>query len=572
MRKGRLRTWGIPALAVYLAVSTVCFGIPVLVHHGEIIGTGGDPEIFIWSLGWWPHAILHGENAIFSHVVWSPVGVNLAWATSVPGLAVLAAPLTLAAGPASTYNVLAVLLPALAGWTAYILCHHITRSFWPSLAGGYLFGFSSYMLGQMQGHMHMTAVFLVPLVALLVLRYVERSLSERRLVVLLGTTLAFQIGISTEVAFTLTLALGVTLVAAYLLVPTARERLRQLVLPLAGAYVLASILASPLLVNALLHPQEVGNPPSWFPGDLLNIVSPTRLTWINSAWSERMSDRFKSWTGESGLYLGLPLLAILASFAWSQRRSATGRFLVAVLAVGVFCELGTELDVAGKRYLALPWAHLVHLPGLDRTITVRFSMYVALAAAVIAARWAASTATPALLRGALLSASIVTIAPHVGLAAWHEQPERPAFFASGTYRECLAPDDNVLVLPIPQQSDAMLWQAEARYSFRMADGYLSALPPRGIPDWNGMLFTFLGRVPKTVRPLIRWARIEGVSHILVDPERGTTWTHLLAADGWRPTRIGGVDLYGLRSSSDSLCPSRGRSSEGSGHGVGALQG
>ena len=177
-------------------------------------------------------------------------------------------------------------------------------------------------------------------------------------------------------------------------------------------------------------------------------------------------------------------------------------------------------------------------------------MYVALVAAVIAAKWAASTATPAALRVVLLSASVVTIAPHVGLSAWHQQPERPAFFASGINRECLAPDDNVLVLPIPLQSDAMLWQAEARYSFRMADGYLSVLPPRDIPDWNGMLFTFLGEMPKTMRPLIRWAHLQGVSHILVDPKRGTRWTQLLAADGRRPTRIGGVDLYGLRSNFD----------------------
>jgi hypothetical protein len=555
MRGERIARWGIVPLALYLALSTAYFGIPVLVHHGEITGTGSDPEIFIWSLGWWPHAVLHGDNGLFSYVVWSPVGVNLTWTTSIPGLATVAAPLTLIAGPASAYNVLAVLLPALAGWTAYLLCHHITRSFWPSLAGGYLFGFSSYMLGHTLGHMNMTAVFLVPLVALLVLRYVEGSLSERWLVALVGITLAFQIAISTEVAFTLTLALAVSLVAAYLLVPTVRQRLRQLLLPLAGAYVLAAVIASPLLVTALLHPQEIGNRPEWFPGDLLNIVSPTRLTWINNAWSERMSDRFKSGNAESGLYLGLPLLLILASFAWSQRRSEIGRFLVVVLVVGIFCTLGTELDVAGKRQLALPWTYLEDLPALDQTLTVRFSMYVALAAAVIAALWAASNATPAALRIGLLSASVVAIAPHVGLPDWHQQPERPAFFASGIYRDCLSPDDNVLMLPIPQQSDAMLWQAEADYSFRMADGFLSAVPPRGIPDWNGMFYTFVGGAPKTVRPLIHWARLQGVSDILVDPERGVGWELLLAADGRLPTRIGGVDLYSLRSNSDPPCPS-----------------
>ena len=67
MRGGRLRTWGIAALALYLAVSTVYFGIPVLVHHGEIIGTGSDPEIFIWSLaggGSLELGPLHGKDAV----------------------------------------------------------------------------------------------------------------------------------------------------------------------------------------------------------------------------------------------------------------------------------------------------------------------------------------------------------------------------------------------------------------------------------------------------------------------------------------------------------------------------
>ena len=51
------------------------------------------------------------------------------------------------------------------------------RSFWPSLAGGYLFGFSSYMLGQEEGHLHMTAVALLPLVALVLLRHLRGDLT-----------------------------------------------------------------------------------------------------------------------------------------------------------------------------------------------------------------------------------------------------------------------------------------------------------------------------------------------------------------------------------------------------------
>ena len=49
------------------------------------------------------------------------------------------------------FNVAELLVPAVSAFTAYLLCRHLTRSLWASLVGGYLFGFSSYMLGQEQG-------------------------------------------------------------------------------------------------------------------------------------------------------------------------------------------------------------------------------------------------------------------------------------------------------------------------------------------------------------------------------------------------------------------------------------
>src|SRR5262249_7705995 len=154
------------------------------------------------------HSVLHGQNPFVTHALWAPHGSNLVWTTAVPGLALLLAPVTLAAGAVAAYNTAAVLLPALAAWTAFILCPHITQSFWPSLAGGYLFGFSSYLLGQELGHLHLTSVFLVPLAALVVLRFLEGELGAGGLVLRLGPLLALQLAFSTEVLFTLTLALA----------------------------------------------------------------------------------------------------------------------------------------------------------------------------------------------------------------------------------------------------------------------------------------------------------------------------------------------------------------------------
>ena len=96
--------------------------------------------------------------------------MNLAWVDDAPALAVVFAPLTALFGPVAAYNVAAVLLPAVSAWSGFLLCRHVVGRLWPSVVGGYLYGFSSYELGHELGHPHLTAAFAVPLIALVVLR------------------------------------------------------------------------------------------------------------------------------------------------------------------------------------------------------------------------------------------------------------------------------------------------------------------------------------------------------------------------------------------------------------------
>ena len=149
-----------------------------------------DPQIFIWSFAWWPHAILHGLNPFVTHAIWAPGGFDLAWATSVPGLALVFAPITLVFGATFAYNVASrpdartrgldgvPPLPAFDG-----------GAIWPSLAGGYIFGFSSYLMAAELTHIHTAAVFLVPVAALLVVRFVQGELTRRGLAVRMGACL-----------------------------------------------------------------------------------------------------------------------------------------------------------------------------------------------------------------------------------------------------------------------------------------------------------------------------------------------------------------------------------------------
>jgi hypothetical protein len=429
----------------------------------------------------------------------------------------------------------------------------LTHAFWPSVAGGYLFGFSPYVFAQTEGHLQMTSIFLVPLIALVLVRYVQGSLTSVRLVLTLAVLLALQISFSTELAFTLTLAIGISLALAASLVPASRRRVLLLLPRLLAAYLAAAVIVSPFLAYALLHLRHGAfHPPGAYPADLLNLVIPTQLTALGWSWTTSVANNFKGNSSENGAYLGLAWLAILAWFAWSFRRVAAARLLIALLAFGVMVELGLQLAVDGRESITLPWRLVAKLPLFENVLPVRISMFVALAASVCVAWWASSRAAPRGARVALTGLAIASVVPSLWLNVWHEHPYRPAFFTQGTYRACLHSHDTVLFLPFPNKSDAMLWQAESHFAFRMANGYVNSGVPPGVPEVALVRRLERQILPTDPRPLLAWARSQGVTTIVVAGPRARAWVRLLAPVK-HPQRLGGVYLYDLRTNRGRAC-------------------
>src|SRR5947209_1717264 len=73
--------------------------------------------------------------------------------------------------------------PDFSAWTALRLTRYLAWDWAAALVGGYLFGFSSYELGHLMGHLSLSAVFLVPLTVLLCIRYARGEVKRRRFVV-----------------------------------------------------------------------------------------------------------------------------------------------------------------------------------------------------------------------------------------------------------------------------------------------------------------------------------------------------------------------------------------------------
>jgi hypothetical protein len=465
-------------LAGYAAVAFAYFGARLASHPGrDLLGHGRDPQIFVWSFAWWPHAVETWQNPFYSHAIYAPDGINLVWATTVPGLALLFAPLTALVGPAASFNVAEMLMPALSAWTAYLLCRHLTRSLWPALVGGYLYGFSSYMLGQEQGHMHMTAIFLLPLMALAVVRYLRAEIDGRGVAWRLGLLFGLQFWLSTEVLLTASLALAVSLVLAYWLLPRTRPRLRALLPPLAAAIGLAVVVSAPLVYYAVtgFQSEPISAVPADIDGDLVNFLLPTHFTWVGGSTFEHISRSFRGNDSEQGSYLGIPTLVIIGWFALGARRSSAVRYLLTALALTALLTLGTGIAVKGKIEVGLPWKYVAEVPPFNNVLPGRFALFGSLIAAVIVALWAATRRGWA--RWLLPALAVLAIVPDLTHAFWQVHPERWEFFTSKTYKICFPRDQNVAVFPFGGWDASTLWQAESGFYFRMPGGYLAPTPP-----------------------------------------------------------------------------------------------
>ena len=509
----RAASLGLPLLG-YLGISFLYFGRPIVSHPGRyLIGYARDPQIFVWSFAWYLHAVETWQNPFVSHAIYAPGGVNLAWTTTVPGLAFALSPLTALFGAVVSYNTASVLVPALAAFTMYLLCRYLTRSTWASLVGGYLFGFSSYMLGEEQGHRHMTAVFLRPLTALATLRYTRGELAGRGFAWRLGVLFGLQFWLSTEVLVTASIALAAGLVLAFVVAPATRPALRHVAAPLVAAIGIAILVALPLAVYAVTGFQSQSiNKPTDFGGDLANFVVPIRFIWAGGDLFPDLEAHFRGGQAESGAYLGLPVLVILVLFGRRARRSAGARFLVAAILLAALLTLGTGLAIRSHIYAWLPWRAVAGLPILNNVLPARFSIYMTLAAAAAVALWTAARRD--WLRYALPSLAVAALIPNLARADYRNHPERWAFFTANTYKVCFAKGENVTIFPFGAWDDSTLWQAETGFWFRMQEGYLAPTPPSA--SYRDRLIHMLTDTSRQPTPdqIIGMARRQHVDRIL----------------------------------------------------------
>ena len=508
----------------------------------------GDQSFFAWSLVHWVEVLEGNQVPFLTDRIDAPFGFNLAWATTIPGPAIVIAPLTALAGPLTSYSVLAIAAPALAAWAAYLLCRHLTRDPLAAICAGWIFGFSSYMLGETLNHVNLALIWALPLIVLIVIRIVDGSVSRRRGTALLAALIGMQFLTFTEIAATATLVGGITLVGSLAIATTDGRRRIVAALPCLGvAYVLGLVIASPLLIAALRHANPIDSriQPQYFPLDVQNLLVPTAFTWVGGDRFHETSLQFAGNLTEQLGYLG-PLLIIAAAGGFIRWRHERVAWVALIgIAMALVLSLGTQLTYAGTPHVVMPWQLVSHLPLIHLALPTRIVVYVWLGVAVLVALFIARRPReePAViaLRLLIVGLAAACLLPMPRAEFWRVDMETPPGIATGSATAAIPDNAVVLILPYSFRGNGMYWQALAKLRYRMAGGYSAAAIPAEYVPYPVVYGFYNDQLPSNPRQeLLRYLAFTGTSWVLVDAHYPGPWAQFLREAGGVRSEIGGV--------------------------------
>jgi len=531
--------WHIGAFGLYAVCAWLTLN-PGGDWQNHIIGGGGDAYSFIWFLTWWPWAISHHIEPVYSHLVWQPDGLNLLWTASVPALSIIAAPLTGLFGAILCYNVLIVSAPLLAAYAAYWLCFYIAGLPVAALIGGYLYGFSSYEMSRVSTQLNLSFTALVPMAVLAVLMRMDDRLSRIIFCLLLSVVLIIQFGISTEVFATEYFFGGAVGLSAYIFLYDRRTDLLRLAIDLLIVTCAVLMALSPVLWAMFVWPHDFKMPAHWpriFVTDFMNFLVPTSITALNGTGMVPLSERFTGFLSEQSGYLGVPLCLMI----WLYGRN--GKLFLVWCLIGIsILSLGPYLYIAGVATgLPLPWIIFGKLPLLSDALPSRFMLFASLIAAIIAARWISQVPAQRRLSAYLLGAlSVLSIWP-----MRHEWQTAPYLrgFEPGQVASALGTNPRLLILPFGASGASMFWQAEDKFGFNQPAGYLGYPPARMQADIPEMELFFGLPVADPVGVLVTYSESTNTDAIVVTPDTPPDILKGLNALGWHHEDIDDVTVY-----------------------------
>ena len=559
---------GLIAFVIYLVVMIFGLAQPLLPHLNvpQVQQSQVDANFYIWAIRWWPYAITHGLNPLFTTQITQSNGIsgyNLAWATTTPTLALLMWPITATAGPVAAFNLSLILAPPASAWATFVLARRLTGRFWPALFAGSVFGFCAYEIShEASGQPNLTVTLLIPLIAYLVLRWWDGSLGRRGFLIWMTLALAAEFYTFVEAFTDLTMLAVIALVLGFAVAAQdVRPRVARLAVDSAIAYVAAVVLAAPYLYHALRnYPKSFHTPNALFWTDLAGVVVPRINRLLGMKWLAPTASHDYSPT----IYVGIPLLLLfllVAVFHWSNRLV---RLLVTLYVIIFLLSLGQSLVVDGKTVVPLPWGKIWSLPILSSAEPQRLMDFGQLILALAMALWLAHVTKSKLMRSARWGLAVLSIAViFADLLNFAEvvvpKPVRwkqavpsdqltdqiPAFFTEGLYKQYIKPGETVVVVS-HRGNAGMMFQAYTGFYFNISGGFINASlsSKYGLPNAVEDLSHLPGEVgAQRIADFKAYVKSAHIGAIIVERAWSEHWMYVFGPLGMKPITVGGVTVY-----------------------------
>ncbi|SBT38456.1 hypothetical protein [Micromonospora narathiwatensis] len=508
-----------PARADVLAIGAyallgvlVCLNYWGDVQHRVSSHLPTDHSWFEWLFAHGAHSVRHLENPLFTVRQNAPDGVNMMANTSLLGVTLPLAPLTLLFGPQVTYALyLGAALSATAATSYWALSRHLVRSRAAAFVGGAFLGFAPGVVHHANGQPNFVSNFLLPLIVARVLRLGEPG-RWRRNGIVLGLLVAYQVFINEEMLLLTALACLVVVVAYAVQRPrAAREQ--------AGTFLAATGVGGGLALLLTAYPIwfQFNGPQSYrgLQGGVFHSWGEDLMAFVTFARDTVAGDEAVEKTiglTEQNSWFGWPLVLVaLVALVLLVRRSLPARIVAVLVVLFSVAAIGPKVRFDGvETGVDGPWAYVPNdLPLVEMMMPTRLTLVVAGALGVLLAlAWNALSGTgrppvpaqrtgndpgPASprsgltrrrwLRGAGYAAIVAALLPLFPrpLPAQRIDPP-PHFITAGGWRPYVPAGRTLVPVPIPSNVHGLTtlrWSALTGQEFPIPGGYFIGPNERG---------------------------------------------------------------------------------------------
>ncbi len=487
MPSGVLRNYGpallkmllIPGLFYLIAFSLLTYPL-ITLFSTHFFGDTGDGLQNVWNLWWTDQALtsLH-QSPFHTSYIHYPYGTSLWGHTLNLSNGLIALPLLRVLSMIQVFNALVVFAFVAGGFTAFLLCYHLTRSYPGSLIGGFIFTFANYHFAHAQGHLNLISLEWIPLFLL----FCYLLLARPSIPLAVVTALTLTTVLLTDYYYFLycVIAAGFLFLGHALRTRDpfffARKGTRLPWLVFSTTALVTGIpFVAPLLLQNATDPFIGGHSAKEMSLDLLALVIPgghwrfAKLT--HGYWADLPGN-----IHESSVHIGLSVLVVLG-YVLIQRRHFVRSTLVlwySLLAFFAILALGPVLQVWGKEVSSVPlpysWLETA-IPAMKISgVPVRMTVMVTLAAAVISAMGFKSLLQKS--RGTRLVAALLLAALCV---EYLPQPIPASQVNVPPYVEALAklPDQSGVLDTVAEGTQLLYYQTI--HQKPIALGYIARLP------------------------------------------------------------------------------------------------